>query len=668
MGIGAEDMADAVPDSFSVRVELSGKALRDLVINHPYVFEVVVPDDVRLDAGDDAATDQPDAADRPPQPPHPDAPAVAVIDSGIQEAHRLIAPAIDLASSYCWLPGSSTSVVDQVKPGGHGTRVAGAILYGEDVIPGAQLPCWVQNARVLDAKCELPKSLFPPLLIQSIVHQLYGGPRRTRIFNHSINANAACRTRHMSAWAAQIDALSTTFDVLVIQSAGNLPSNSPAPHPGIVDHLVAGRAHPDFLLEPSSRIANPGQALQVLTVGSVAYDVFESPDRRSLATHPLAPSSFSRAGPGIWGVIKPELVELGGDHIYTAGPQPRVATPSIAKHCYPSLVRSTLHGPGPLIDRDAVGTSFAAPKVTHIIAALQAALPTASTLLYRALVVHSARWPDWAMNEVRAFKNARDDVKRVQGRLSRQRSAAKKKGQPPPPATPIDVSQREARRARLNDLIRHIGYGLPSLERALHDHPQRTTHHTNRPGRITVGTCNVHRVQLPAALRVQSAKVEVLIEVTLSYAAPPRRTRRTPKRYLATWLDWKSNRRGESLASFTARALTDEDVATDGSKDGIPWTIGSAVDNGIVPGVSRSAGTVQKDWAYTTLGKLADDFCIAVVAHKGWSRDPGATVAYELVVSFEVVDQRVPIYEQISAVVEVEGEVPLDDIEVDVEV
>ena len=45
-------------------------------------------------------------------------------------------------------------------------------------------------------------------------------------------------------------------------------------------------------------------------------------------------------------------------------------------------------------DRDEIGTSFAAPKVAHIASRLQRVLPDESCLLYRVLIVQSARWPE----------------------------------------------------------------------------------------------------------------------------------------------------------------------------------------------------------------------------------------------------------------------------------
>src|SRR5262249_11861807 len=162
------------------------------------------------------------------------------------------------ATSHCFLPGEApNNVGDFVQPGGHGTRVAGAVLFGE-AIPkeGApQLPYWVQNARVLDAGNTMPEALFPPGAVRSAVTRFHEGPRHTKIFNHSINSVAPCRTRYMSAWAAEIDLLCSTKDILFVQTAGNIPLTSPAPHIGIQQHLDADRNYPAYLYESASRVA-----------------------------------------------------------------------------------------------------------------------------------------------------------------------------------------------------------------------------------------------------------------------------------------------------------------------------------------------------------------------------------------------------------------------------
>ena len=111
---------------------------------------------------------------------------------------------IDQAASHWFLPQANpTGVGDFVAPGGHGTRVAGVVLYGEAVPDDGtpQLPFWIQNARVLDSNNRMPVEMFPPEVIRAAVERFHQGAKQTKIFNHSINASGYCRTRYMSASA-----------------------------------------------------------------------------------------------------------------------------------------------------------------------------------------------------------------------------------------------------------------------------------------------------------------------------------------------------------------------------------------------------------------------------------------------------------------------------------
>jgi hypothetical protein len=190
------------------------------------VFDVAEPDDIELPQSH--ARQLRDIQTRLTiNPPAPNAPAVCVIDSGIQESHLLLEPAIDKSASRCFLPNTAeTDVADYVPSGGHGTRVAGAVLYADDIRDQGTVDneAWVQNARVLNDQCRLPEEVLPPALIRDVVQHYHNGPRQTRIFNHSINADAPCRRKHMSAWAAEIDRLCNEHDILIIQSIGNQAS------------------------------------------------------------------------------------------------------------------------------------------------------------------------------------------------------------------------------------------------------------------------------------------------------------------------------------------------------------------------------------------------------------------------------------------------------------
>ena len=318
------------------------------------------------------------------------------------------------------------------------------------------------------------------------------------------------------------------------------------------------------------------------------------------------PSAFSRSGHGIWDSIKPEVVEYGGDNLVSRNTPENVGTPECGRDCYPELVRSTMYPPGPAYARDAVGTSYATPKVSRIAAQLQSVLPKESCLLYRALIVQSARWPNWAL---------------------------------------------DAKREEQANIIRWIGYGIPNMDRAVSNTEYRTTLISSGDRQLNARGCHIYQIPIDKEMRRPGHDYDVLIEVTLSYSAQPRRTRRNRRHYLSVWLDWKSSNLGEPLNAFQQRAIV-MDEKSEAEGDSLPWTINTNPGWGSVRGVSRSAGTVQKDWAIVKSNVLPEDFCIAVVGHPGWSKDPDSVAIYTLAVSVEMIGKEIPIYEKLRLSVE----------------
>lgn len=591
-----------LPDSFSVKVKISGLGLKDIAINYPFVFEIKESDEVDSITFDDSRNQSDSSLEV--EPPDVGAPAVCVIDSGIQEGHKLLSAAIDRPTSICFVPQSSSSdVADYVNPFGHGTRVAGAIVY-PDTIPdnGRYKPnCWIQNARVLNNNNKLPVELYPPLYLRKTVERFSQSDKKTKLFNHSIASSVPCKTKYMSAWAAEIDFLTWQYDVLFIQSAGNLGHyGTGSVRLGVLDHFNSGTFYPEYLLKPSSRIPSPSESLQAITVGSIARDSYNNGLLESIASKDMT-SGFSTTGPGIWNTIKPEVVEYGGDYVINSTQPYQITTP--AEVCE-ELVSSTMYG-GSYKSKNAVGTSFSAPKVAAIAAAIQASLPNEPSILYRGLIINSARWPNWTSSNANKL-----------------------------------------------EVIRQIGYGIPDLERATENNPYRITLLTSGEHKITAKQAHIFQIPIPDSIRRQSDEYKIRIDVTLSYTAKPRRTRRHIRNYLSTWADWKSSKLGESLESFKNRVLHE---ATSDDEDGegvIPWNLREKDNWGSIIGIKRSNSTVQKDWVELNSYQLPVDFCIAVVGHNGWDKDPDAFAKYALVVTFEVVGQEVEIYEQISIGIE----------------
>lgn len=158
----------------------------------------------------------------------------------------------------------------------------------------------------------------------------------------------------------------------------------------------------------------------------------------------------------------------------------------------------------------------------------------------------------------------------------------------------------------------------------------------------------IFQIPIPEELSSVGEDYDILIEITLSYAANPRRTRRHIKGYLSTWLDWCCSRIGESAETFAQRIFeTGSVIEDDGDFD---WVLGEATNRGFADGYSRKKGTLQKDWCIIKSNQLSDAFCVAVRGHKGWG---GLFKAkYSLAVSFEAINQDIPIYEPIRTEIE----------------
>ena len=167
---------------------------------------------------------------------------------------------------------------------------------------------------------------------------------------------------------------------------------------------------------------------------------------------------------------------------------------------------------------------------------------------------------------------------------------------------------------------------------------------------MELGDNEAHVFQIPIPEEISSVgeDYDILVEVTLSYAANPRRTRRYVKGYLSTWLDWCCSRIGERAETFASRIFTTGAIIDDNGD--FNWVLGDAVNRGAAEGYSRKNGTLQKDWCIVKSNQLSDAFCIAVRGHKGWG---GVFKAkYSLVVSLEAINKDIQIYEPIRNEIE----------------
>jgi hypothetical protein len=391
-------------------------------------------------------------------------------------------------------------------------------------------------------------------------------------------------------------------NILFIISAGNLYESD------IKKYINNGEDYPDYLSNPHCQIANPAQSSFALVIGSINHADFEDDNWKSLGGKDDI-SPFSRIGTGIWGEIKPDVVEYGGGLILSKN---GINTVKVNNETGVELIRSTLNGGG-AYSTDSVGTSFSTPKVTHIVAQLKKLYPDEGINLLRALVVQGARLPN------NHFLN---------------------------PTT---------------ESLRHFGYGIPSLERVTKNTEQRISFYTTREIKAEDG--HIYSLKIPERLRNQGDEYDILIEVTLAYTAKVRRTRQKMKSYLSTWLDWETSKIDESLDNFrdyVLKEIDNEETMYDSeARKGhgtFQWKIRERSDWGEVSGIKRSDSTVQKDWTIIESNQIPEEISFCVKGHKGWDKNKEA-VPYAFVVSIEVLNANISIYEEIRIENEIEIEV-----------
>jgi len=599
------DIWDNDVDAIFFKAKINGKGLRDIVQTYQYLYRVSLPESYTFET---ANTTLSSAIEVTIIPPDVEAPKICVIDSGIMESHPLLISAIDPNESRSYVPGDP-STADYVRVSGHGTKVAGAILYPR-LIPkegNYKLESRLQNARILDSNNKISDREFAPALIEKIVQQYHPG---TKIFNLSINEGQSYNGTHMPELAGAIDKLIHEKDILFILSSGNIKrSTGNDDIKGVKEHYESGEIYPNYLFQNYSGIANPGVSYFGITVGSISHASYEDDDYHSLAGQEKV-SPFSRSGLGMWNCIKPEVVEYGGDFIKNKNSNEIITH----KETSPELINSTLYG-ATAWGRDDVGTSFAAPKVSHIASRLQKELPNDAALMYKALIVQSARLPS------HCFTNP-----------------------------------------TLND-IRCYGYGIPDVDRAIDNFERRITF--IKSGSTGAKKADIYRLNMPRELRGEGKRFKILVEVTLAFTSKTRLTRKGAHSYLSSWLEWKSSNYNESFESFrnkTINYLDLDDSAIDegGYEEGdnpMKWTIRENVNWGL-RGVSRNYNTVQKDWTIVEPHQFAENFNLAVIGHAGWDKNLKNTIPYALCVSFEIIDGNIDIYNLIAqAQIETEEEV-----------
>jgi len=539
--------------------------------------------------------------------------SICLLDTGVNSGHPLLSPLLDPVDCQSVDPLWETH-----DHKGHGTQMAGISAYG-DLANALESNGPVLINHVLESVKILPPpkyghnepELWGDITSQAISLAEIQSPFRKRINCMAVTSDDARDRGKPSSWSGALDQIASGIDDkdkrLIIISAGNAD-------------IKSRKDYPDAQLTDS--IHDPGQSWNALTVGAYTQlNTISDPTFRGYTPiarpNQLSPfSTTSLTWEDKW-PIKPEIVMEGGNAAADAG--------GFITECADLSLLSTHYAPQTKLLDYINQTSAAASLAAHFAARVQCLYPDYWPETIRALMVHSAEWPD---------------------ELKRQ-------------------FVRDGSKTELKKLLRICGYGVPNLERALYSTSNSLTLIAQAEIQpfMTKGserkTKDMHFYKLPWPAEVlrNMDDARVQMRITLSYFVEPGPGEigwKDRYRYASHALRFDINSPGESDAEFRKRinkAARDENEGHPGTSSPSPhWVIGQA----------RDKGSIHSDIWNGTAAELAASRFIAVSPRIGWWRERkhlgkcDSRTRYALIVSISSPELEVDIYTPVAQQVGVE--------------
>ncbi len=462
---------------------------------------------------------------------------------------------------------------------GHGTMVAGFALYGdiEDCLINKRFKqeVWIHSAKIMfkggDGYARFAEKELLERQLQNAVTKIIEKDPKCKIVNLSLGntSNKLLPGVRQFILASLIDELALEYDVIFVVSAGNN------------DHDRSGsEVYPDFFYKNEKlRIIDPASAALALTVGSVSK--YTHRNDKTIVSYP---SPFTRVGPGLRGMIKPELVEYAGGN----GHDVVVLDPDWSSK-------------GRLFNLHDGGTSFSTPTISSYLARLKNKYPSRSNNFIKALLLSSSTIPT-----------------NRPGYLSKLKINGKADG--------------------ATKLLNVYGYGKPDLEKSLYSEWTRVL-------LVHDGTIPLNRVNcfaIPLTESFVQTKGDRHIDVTLVFDPPVNRRRMdylgvTMEAHLFKNKSIDEIKREYDHLPMTPRILENSDV--NGEDEGIVPKKIEKSEIRLYPGVNiRKKGVHQKGTAYfKNKPKINSEFplVLVVVCQNRWLKDLQHIQKYSVVVTLE---------------------------------
>jgi hypothetical protein len=546
--------------------------------------------------------------------PGQNAPAVCLLDTGVNRQHPLLAPVLTQADTQAVDPQWGTADHDR---GQHGTGMAGIASYGcLTEVFNSNGPLHQRH------RLESVKLLPPPPGANA--PEVYGWVTQQAVSKAEIQAPSRNRAICMavtaddhdqglpSSWSAAVDQMCAgeldEIPKLMFISTGNydaVPCDPPY-------------TYPDTNLQRAG-IQDPAQAWNAVTVGAYTDRVIINDPTFQQGWQPIAPagdlspaSRTSQAWPPEnqkgW-PIKPDIVMEGGNYISNGTSRDRCSD-----HV---LLTTAVRATGQLLSTMA-DTSAATAGAARLAAILWSYYPTFRPETVRALLVHSARW------------------------------------------TPAMVARfPDNTKEGIQKRLRCYGYGVPNVRRAIYSAESAATlifegelQPFHRDGIVKTKEMHLHQIPWPTDVLQQLGEAPVCMRITLSYFIEPGPGRKgwgTKHRFPSHGLRFGVIHPVEKVDDFKkriSRAMWDEQEGRpDNVQDDRPWTVGSK---------GRTHGSIHSDWWTGTASELAQCNLVAVYPVTGWWRERphlnrwDRMARYSLVISIETPDVQVNLYTPIA--------------------
>lgn len=550
--------------------------------------------------------------------PSGNSPTVCILDSGVNQGHPLLEPAIKRGS------------VDSVNKAwgrddhlGHGTALAGIAMHGDLTAALVDMGRRRISHRIESVKILPPAgfdanrpSAYGPITQAAVSLAEINDPTVPfRVYCHAVS-NRDRTGSEVSAWSAAID--QAAAGAMRGDSGKNRPNRLLVTAVGNIQDYEAKFAADDRDAFPAE---DPSQAWNAIAVGGYT-DKTQIDDRGyeqySPMVEPGGLSPYSRTS-YLWkngkSPFKPDLLfESGNRAKKRAGGDIASGLPSLSLLSTGfDVTRSPLEA--------LWATSAAAAQCSRMAARIAARFPNYWPETVRALMIHSADWTESMKRELRGFGSAK------------QRTS----------------------------FLRRFGYGVPNLDRALLSarnelalvSQQVIQPYSKEGSKINFKEAHMYQLPWPSKILQKLGDSRVQLKVTLSYFVEPNpgyASAIDPMRYQSFGLRFDLKRAQETQVNFLRRRNLHERPKDDRPLQGVRdkgWLLGER---------AVSAGSLHCDIWTGSAVDLAARNLLWIYPVNGWWRERRShqrfndSTRYALVLTLLTDEQTIDIYAEVSNV------------------